>query len=86
MSYGAYIDQNNTSSSELLDHEAIYQAKIDNKKILNREYIKERLYISTAANNNTATTATTSAINGGKRDIKKLTTATTTRKITTEIT
>ena len=77
MSYGAYIDQVNTSSSELLDHEAIYQAKLDNKKILNREYIKERLYISPAANNNTATTATTSTINGGRRDIKKLTTATT---------
>jgi hypothetical protein len=71
MSYGAYIDQNNTSSSERLDHDAIYQAKLDNKKILNREYIKERLYISTTTatnnnNNNIATTATTSAINGGK--------------------
>ena len=72
MSYGSYIDNNSTTSSSsegLLDHEAIYQAKLENKKMLNKEYMKERLYI---------TTTTASSINSGRRDARKVASSTST--------
>jgi len=62
MSYETYIDHNTNA----LDNEAIYQAKLENKKMMNKEYMKERLYIS----NSTSTSST--IIGSNKRDAKMM--------------